>query len=223
MADFPCEKSIPKDTRLTFHPEHEVPQMRKWYKSCKNPTDSKLKFFTGELNKGHVRQERPKVTVAKVKIWWKNERQREKRMNQKKLPTTTEESDETSQESLQHSSDIEKTRSLLSNDLDKTRSLLLCELEKSSSLLGFETSENVSHLMYGTVGEDLSEDVSHISASHTVTMAGDSHSSGKVSVSHDVASHTAAMQSVHRRLQQESHDLSQSHGLAEDTGWPQNT
>ena len=73
---------VPKDSRLTFHPQHEIPQMRKWYSSCKSPSDDKLKFFAAELNKGHVRQERPNVTVAKLKIWWKNERQREKRMHQ---------------------------------------------------------------------------------------------------------------------------------------------
>lgn len=73
---------IPKDSRLTFHPQHEIPQMRKWFHSCKTPSDEKLKFFAAELNKGHVRQERPNVTVAKLKIWWKNERQREKRMQQ---------------------------------------------------------------------------------------------------------------------------------------------
>ncbi|XP_062617361.1 uncharacterized protein LOC134279039 [Saccostrea cucullata] len=70
---------VPKDSRLTFHPQHEIPQMRKWYTSCKTPSDEKLKFFAAELNKGHVRQERPNVTVARLKIWWKNERQREKR------------------------------------------------------------------------------------------------------------------------------------------------
>jgi hypothetical protein len=54
--------------------------MRKWFTSCKTPSDEKLKHFAAELNKGHVRQERPNVTVAKLKIWWKNERQRERRM-----------------------------------------------------------------------------------------------------------------------------------------------
>lgn len=54
--------------------------MRKWFNSCKTPSDEKLKYFAAELNKGHVRQERPNVTVAKLKIWWKNERQRERRL-----------------------------------------------------------------------------------------------------------------------------------------------
>ena len=67
--------------RLTFHPEYEIPQMRQWYKRYKNPSEAKLNFFAMELNKGHVRQERPKVTVGKLKNWWKNERQKEKRIS----------------------------------------------------------------------------------------------------------------------------------------------
>ncbi|CAC5415735.1 SATB2 [Mytilus coruscus] len=87
--NFPCDFGIaPKDSRLTFHPDHEIPEMRQWYKTCKNPTEHKLNFFANELNKGHVRQERPKVTVAKLKIWWKNERQREKKMK-KSVKTAT--------------------------------------------------------------------------------------------------------------------------------------
>ncbi|KAK3088499.1 hypothetical protein FSP39_019898 [Pinctada imbricata] len=77
-------EAVPKDSRLTFHPQHEIPTMRQWYTGCKAPTDDKLRFYAAELNKGHVRQERPKVTVAKLKIWWKNERQREKRNKDKK-------------------------------------------------------------------------------------------------------------------------------------------
>ena len=72
-----------KDIRVTFHPEYELPQMRLWYKRYQNPSETKLNFFANELNKGHVRQERPQVTVAKLKNWWKNERQKEKRINMK--------------------------------------------------------------------------------------------------------------------------------------------
>ena len=75
-----CEDQ-PKDSRLTFHPDHEIPQMRLWYYRCKNPSETKLHFFAAELNKGHVRQERPKITINKLKNWWKNERQREKRIS----------------------------------------------------------------------------------------------------------------------------------------------
>ena len=72
-----------KDIRLTFHPQYELPQMRLWYKRYQNPSETKLNFFAKELNKGHVRQERPQVTVAKLKNWWKNERQKEKRISMK--------------------------------------------------------------------------------------------------------------------------------------------
>ena len=57
--------------------------MRLWYNRYKNPSETKLSFFASELNKGHVRQERPQVTVDKLKNWWKNERQREKRISMK--------------------------------------------------------------------------------------------------------------------------------------------
>ncbi|OWF44677.1 DNA-binding protein SATB2 [Mizuhopecten yessoensis] len=225
VRGFSEDKSSPRDTRMTFHPEHEVPQMRKWYKQCKNPTNAKLKNFADELNKGHVRLERPKVTAAKVKIWWKNERQREKRISQKKLETN-EEDDETSQESVQHSSDIEKTRSLLSCDLDKSRSMLLWQLDKSSSLLGFETSGNVSHLMDSPGASQTSGGDSSVSVSHTTAMDVDSHTEGNVSVSHDVASHSKAMERVHLRLQREdlrqgshdsslSQDVPRSHDISE--------
>lgn len=88
FTDFPQDGG-PKDSRQTFHPEHEIPLMRKWYQNCKHPTNEKLQFFTDELNQGHVRQERPKVTVSKLKIWWKNERQREKRNELKQTTDTT--------------------------------------------------------------------------------------------------------------------------------------
>ena len=70
-----------KDTRLTFHPEHELPLLRQWFKKSKNPNDNKLAFYANTLNSGHVRQEKPKITVVKLRNWWKNERQREKRIS----------------------------------------------------------------------------------------------------------------------------------------------
>ncbi|KAK3576093.1 hypothetical protein CHS0354_032217 [Potamilus streckersoni] len=91
--DFDDKEGFSKDTRLTFHPDHELPLMRHWYKTCKTPTIEKLKFFAEELNKGHVRQERPKVTVIKLKMWWKNERQREKRLEQKRETQSTSQTD----------------------------------------------------------------------------------------------------------------------------------
>ena len=71
--------SVPPDSRLTFHPDYEVPLLRSWYRACANPTNDKFTLFAYELNKGHIRQDRPKVTAEKIKIWWKNERQRERR------------------------------------------------------------------------------------------------------------------------------------------------
>ncbi|CAH1774221.1 unnamed protein product, partial [Owenia fusiformis] len=73
----------PKDSRITFHPMYEIPQMRRWYKSDKSPSEESLKYFLNELNKGPVRQDRPKLTLAKIKIWWKNERSREKKIQNK--------------------------------------------------------------------------------------------------------------------------------------------
>ena len=42
-----------------------------------------MQFFVDELNNGHVRQQRLKVTKSKLRVWWKNEKAREKRMNTK--------------------------------------------------------------------------------------------------------------------------------------------
>ncbi|XP_076437639.1 uncharacterized protein LOC143276867 [Babylonia areolata] len=71
--------STPPDSRMTFHPDHELPLLRSWYQDYPNPSHDKFVIFAHELNKGHVRQDRPKVTPQKIKIWWKNERQRERR------------------------------------------------------------------------------------------------------------------------------------------------
>ncbi len=59
--------------------------MREWYHGCMVPTEETLKGFVNDLNEGHIRKERKKVTVAKLKIWWKNERQREKRIQQRQM------------------------------------------------------------------------------------------------------------------------------------------
>lgn len=131
MKEIRGEKfGVPKDSRLTFHPQHEIPQMRKWFHSCKTPSDEKLKFFAGELNKGHVRQERPNVTVAKLKIWWKNERQREKRMQQQ-TPVEN--------EALGGKSDEDESRPSTSSDELASTSKSYVELTNvSSDLLASE-------------------------------------------------------------------------------------
>lgn len=131
---------VPKDSRLTFHPQHEIPQMRKWYSSCKSPSDDKLKFFAAELNKGHVRQERPNVTVAKLKIWWKNERQREKRMHQQSHTESEAEGEKCNEDTPQSSSSSAACVALPSNSYveltnvssDLLTSELLCRSSFSS-------------------------------------------------------------------------------------------
>ena len=80
FADYPKDISTSKDSRMTFHPVHEIPLLREWFHENPNPSDKKLTKYTNKLNAGHTRQERPKLTIAKLKIWWKNERQREKKM-----------------------------------------------------------------------------------------------------------------------------------------------
>lgn len=82
FTDFPSldTKGVPKDTRLTFHPDLEIPLLKTWFKSCKTPSAEKLRFYANELNKGHTRQERPKITPARLKIWWKNEKQKVRRL-----------------------------------------------------------------------------------------------------------------------------------------------
>ncbi|VDI33533.1 Hypothetical predicted protein [Mytilus galloprovincialis] len=122
-TDFPCDFGIaPKDSRLTFHPDHEIPEMRQWYKTCKNPTEHKLNSFANELNKGHVRQERPKVTVAKLKIWWKNERQREKKINKSvKTATVT---------SLHDVNTMQKSNTIIPDSIDIVQQSLDVERER---------------------------------------------------------------------------------------------
>ena len=44
-----------------------------------------MKWHLNEINEGAVRKERGKITLSKLKIWWKNERQREKRIQTKEL------------------------------------------------------------------------------------------------------------------------------------------
>ncbi|KAG1714201.1 DNA-binding protein SATB2 [Nymphon striatum] len=86
MQNYYDPDQLPKDSRFTFHPTRELPYMRMLFKACKNPTESMFQDYTSELNSSEIRQqERPKVTVEKLKNWWKNQRQREKRLLQ--IPT----------------------------------------------------------------------------------------------------------------------------------------
>ena len=50
-----------------------------------------MKRYLNELNEGAVRKERGRITISKLKIWWKNERQREKRIQNKEMEKATQE------------------------------------------------------------------------------------------------------------------------------------
>ncbi|KAG1714197.1 DNA-binding protein SATB2 [Nymphon striatum] len=85
---FQPQDQVPKDGRFTFHPSKELPRLRNLFRSCRNPSDSMLQVHADELNGSDLRQqERPKVTVEKLRNWWKNERQREKKILQ--IPSRT--------------------------------------------------------------------------------------------------------------------------------------
>lgn len=72
-------------SRMTFHPIYELPMMRDWYRNNKNPSAEEFKRFLDELNRLPVRQERSKVPLRRLKIWWCNEKQRLKRQHQKEV------------------------------------------------------------------------------------------------------------------------------------------
>ncbi|ESN91785.1 hypothetical protein HELRODRAFT_165862 [Helobdella robusta] len=69
------------NTRMTFHPVDELPLMRSWYKFCPNPTSEELKNYLHELNVSPIRQERPKISLKRLRIWWRNEKQRVKKVD----------------------------------------------------------------------------------------------------------------------------------------------
>ena len=50
-----------------------------------------MKRHLNELNEGAVRKERGKITLNKLKIWWKNERQREKRIQNREMEKASQE------------------------------------------------------------------------------------------------------------------------------------
>lgn len=59
--------------------------MREWYRGNLNPTTEEFKRFLEELNNLPVRQERSKVPLRRLKIWWRNEKQRLKRQQLKEM------------------------------------------------------------------------------------------------------------------------------------------
>ncbi|KFM59148.1 DNA-binding protein SATB2, partial [Stegodyphus mimosarum] len=64
----------PVDGRLTFHPTKELPVMRDWFHSCRNPSRRTLQMYVDILNQGPVRQQESVMT----KLEGEKEREREK-------------------------------------------------------------------------------------------------------------------------------------------------
>ncbi|KAL8578816.1 hypothetical protein ACOMHN_022109 [Nucella lapillus] len=65
-------------TKTTFHPVSELPLLRSWFQTYPNPSNSRFNMFARILNSSQVRLHRPKISPKKIKIWWRNERQRTK-------------------------------------------------------------------------------------------------------------------------------------------------
>ena len=78
---------LPRDTRMTFHSVYELPKMREWFNANKSPSEESFQGYLRELNTGPIRRQRGNISMNKLKIWWKNEKQREKRVNSRKLQT----------------------------------------------------------------------------------------------------------------------------------------
>ncbi|KAG0414371.1 hypothetical protein HPB47_008500 [Ixodes persulcatus] len=80
-STFLDEDKPPQDCRMTFHSGTELPRMREWYRQCPHPTNLQLQDFVNQLNGGALRiRNKPPVTPSSLKNWWKNERQRERRL-----------------------------------------------------------------------------------------------------------------------------------------------
>lgn len=80
-STFLDEDKPPQDCRMTFHSGTELPRMREWYRQCPHPTNLQLQDFVNQLNAGALRiRNKPPVTPSSLKNWWKNERQRERRL-----------------------------------------------------------------------------------------------------------------------------------------------
>ncbi|XP_041361223.1 uncharacterized protein LOC121377340 [Gigantopelta aegis] len=140
VSDFPSTsyKGIPKDTRLTFHPQHEVPLLKSWYASCKHPSIEKLRFYCSELNKGHIRNARPPVTPARLKLWWKNEKQKERR--QKREESSCSSQGQINPDSSSEASVIDLRSEVSSEGISSER----CELDSSVNTQRSEQSSVVN-------------------------------------------------------------------------------
>lgn len=54
--------------------------MRSWFNMYLNPNDALFESLVQELNNDNVRKQRKPITVKKLKIWWRNEKARQKRI-----------------------------------------------------------------------------------------------------------------------------------------------
>jgi len=66
-------------SRQTFHSTYELPLMRSWYQECNAPTVDQLNVYLAQLNTSPMRQERGPISFSRLKMWWKNEKQRSDR------------------------------------------------------------------------------------------------------------------------------------------------
>jgi len=73
--------------RQTFHSKYELPLMRSWYQDSFAPTDEQFNAYLAELNASPMRQERGAISLSRLRMWWKNEKQRcDRRLNVTKSP-----------------------------------------------------------------------------------------------------------------------------------------
>ncbi|XP_074657009.1 uncharacterized protein LOC141910189 [Tubulanus polymorphus] len=71
---------------ITFDTVHEIPLLRHWYTSNKKPSNELLQHYANTLNHSPVRDGKPKVNYHKLRNWWNNEKQRERKSEQHQLP-----------------------------------------------------------------------------------------------------------------------------------------
>lgn len=95
VTAFLDEDKPPQDGRMTFHSTTELPRMRDWFRQCPHPTNLQLQDFANQLNCESLRlRNKPKVTVNCLKNWWKNERQRERRVKRRSPGAVDEDSNQ---------------------------------------------------------------------------------------------------------------------------------
>ncbi|CAD5114185.1 DgyrCDS3328 [Dimorphilus gyrociliatus] len=63
--------------RETFR-STEIPKLREWFNVNRKPSMADLEKYRDILNNGPARIDKYKITVQKLQVWFKNERQKEK-------------------------------------------------------------------------------------------------------------------------------------------------